>query len=178
MEANEGRKAGAKGGEAERREGVVGFQRNDTAGASTLRMHLRNPFPAYIYIHFRCDEVGRRETEREIGLIARTKRDTAGRRRQLGQTLNNLDNGRTALNSCRFVQANRLIRLAGRLQRGSGWDPGEFSVPPWKSSESIVLRSLCLFPLLVQLSLSLPSIALSYAQCTLYSLPVCYPTGA
>lgn len=39
------------------------------------------------------------------------------RRRQLGQTLNNLDNGRTALNSCRFVQAHRLIRLAGRLQR-------------------------------------------------------------
>lgn len=44
------------------------------------------------------------------------KRDRGERRRQLGQTLNNLDNGRTALNSCRFVQAHRLIRLAGRLQ--------------------------------------------------------------
>lgn len=77
---------------------------------------------------------GNRERERQ-GLVAGEKRNRGKWRRQLGQILNNLDNGRTALNSCRFVQAHRLIRLAGRLQRGLGWNPGEFSVPPWRSSE-------------------------------------------
>lgn len=110
-----------------------------TSGALALRMHPWNPFLAYI--HFRCDEMERirkreRDGARETGLVAGEKRDRGERRRQLGQTLNNLDNGRTALNSCRFVQAHRLIRLAGRLQCGRGGEggmgrgPGEFSVPP------------------------------------------------
>lgn len=88
----------------------------------------------------------KRETERG-------KRDRGERRRQLGQTLNNLDNGRTALNSCRFVQAHRLIRLAGRLQcwGREEWDevpvnfrclPRDF--PRGLSPPSLFLSFLCL----------------------------------
>lgn len=84
----------------------------------------------------------RGERERESKLKGRTRgkwRMAKRRRRQFGQTLNNLDNGRTALNSRRFVQAYRLIRLAGRLQRAprgmgryrnEGRGSGEFSVSP------------------------------------------------
>lgn len=61
-----------------------GFRRDETGGAPTLRMHLRNPFLAYI--HFRCDKVERArekglggETERKIGLVARREVEETAR---------------------------------------------------------------------------------------------------